>query len=118
LVTNLDGTIDTVAQINQLGGQIDFGNLIRVAETEGPAALMAYVRATVPANLMQSASTRALFKQLGISVEDYIKSGGEQVSAADAIEAKMTEAATATGKTTKTLGELGGIASKLSSEQV
>ena len=115
LVTNLDGTIDTVAQINQLGGQIDFGNLIRVAEQEGPDALMAYVRATVPANLMQSASTRALFKQLGISVEDYIKSGGEQVSAADAIEAKMTEAATATGKTTKTLGELGGIASKLSS---
>jgi hypothetical protein len=114
LVTNLDGTIDTVAQINQLGGQIDFGNLVRIAEQDGPAALMAYVRATVPANLMQSASTRSLFKQLGISVEDYIKSGGEQVSAADAIEAKMTEAATATGKTTNTLGALGAIASKTS----
>ena len=94
LVTNLDGTIDTVAQINQLGGQIDFGNLVRVAEQEGPDALMAYVRSTVPANLMQSASTRALFKQLGISVEDYLKSGNKQISAADQLEKRMTEAAT------------------------
>lgn len=114
LVTNLDGTIDTVAQINQLGGQIDFGNLIRVAEQEGPDALMAYVRATVPANLMQSASTRALFRQLGISVEDYIKSGGQQISAADQIQAKFTEAATETGKAAKALGSLGAGASKMS----
>lgn len=97
LVTNLDGTIDTVAQINQLGGQIDFGSLIRIAEQEGPDALMAYVRATVPEQLMQSASTRALFKQLGISVEDYLKSGTKQVSAADQIEKKFTEVGTAVG---------------------
>lgn len=115
LVTNLDGTIDTVAQLNQLGANIDFGSLVRIAEQDGPDALMAYVRATVPANMMQSASTRALFKQLGISVEDYIKSGGQQVSAADRIEKKMTEAATETGKTTKFLGELGAIVSKFSS---
>ncbi|MFN9898016.1 MAG: hypothetical protein ACK55Z_04300, partial [bacterium] len=93
LVTNLDGTIDTVAQLNQLGANIDFGNLTRIAETEGPDALMAYVRATVPANLMQSASTRALFKQLGISVEDYIKSGDAQQSAANQLERQMTDAA-------------------------
>lgn len=103
LVTNLDGTIDTVAQINQLGGQIDFGNLVRIAEQDGPDALMAYVRATVPSNLMQSASTRALFRQLGISVEDYLKSGNKQVSAADDMEAKMTEAAKETGAFTKGL---------------
>lgn len=114
LVTNLDGTIDTVAQLNQLGAGIDFGNLTRIAEQEGPDALMAYVRSTVPANLMQSASTRALFKQLGISVEDYIKSGGEQVSAADAIEAKMTEAAGKTSTATKFIAGLGSAASKLS----
>ncbi len=41
LVTNLDGTIDTVAQLNQLGAQVDFGTLVRVAEQEGPDALMA-----------------------------------------------------------------------------
>lgn len=101
LVTNLDGTIDTVAQINQLGGQIDFGNLIRVAEKEGPDALLAYVRRTVPEQLMQSASTRSLFKQLGISVEDYMKSGNKQTSAAAQIEAKMTDAATATDAAAK-----------------
>lgn len=103
LVTNLDGTIDTVAQMNQLGANIDFGNLVRIAETEGPDALMAYVRSTVPANMMQSASTRALFKQLGISVEDYMKSGQKQVSAADQLEAKMTEAATAASKEAEVL---------------
>jgi hypothetical protein len=113
LVTNLDGTIDTVAQINQLGGQIDFGNLVRIAEQEGPDALMAYVRATVPANLMQSASTRALFKQLGISVEDYIKLGGAQQSAANELEAKMTEAATKTSGATKFISGLGAAASKM-----
>jgi len=98
LVTNLDGTIDTVAQLNQLGAQLDFGTLIRVAEQEGPDALLAYVRRTVPEQLMQSASTRSLFKQLGISVEDYMKMGNKQASAAEDIEQQMTEAATATGK--------------------
>ena len=96
LVTNLDGTIDTVAQINQLGGSIDFSELVRISEQEGPAALLSYVRATVPANMMQSASTRALFKQLGISVEDYIKSGDAQQSAANQLERQMTDAATET----------------------
>lgn len=113
LVTNLDGTIDTVAQINQLGGSIDFGNLTRIAEQEGPDALMAYVRATVPEQLMQSASTRALFKQLGISVEDYLKSGQKQVSAADQLEAKMTEQASKTGTVTNTLGALGAMVSRI-----
>lgn len=100
LVTNLDGTIDTVAQLNQLGAQLDFGTLIRVAETEGPDALLAFVRKSVPENLMQSASTRALFSQLGISVEDYLKSGNKQVSAAESIEKQMTDAAKATSKLT------------------
>lgn len=106
LVTNLDGTIDTVAQLNQLGAQVDFGNLVRIAEQEGPDALMAYVRATVPEQLMQSASTRALFKQLGISVEDYMKSGNKQISAADQLEQRMTETATATGVVARTTGAL------------
>ena len=97
LVTNLDGTIDTVAQLNQLGANIDFGTLVRVAETEGPDALMRLVRASVPEQLMQSASTRALFKQLGISVEDYLKSGEKATSGADQIEKRMTEAAEKTG---------------------
>lgn len=93
LVTNLDGTIDTVAQLNQLGAQVDFGNLVRIAEQEGPEALLAYARATIPANLLQSTSTRALFKQLGISAEDFLKAGGRQKSAAESIEEQMSQAA-------------------------
>ncbi len=96
LVTNLDGTLDTVNQLNQLGAQLDFGTLIKTAEQDGPDALMAYVRRTIPEQMMQSASTRSLFKQLGISVEDYMKSGSKQVSAADQLEKRMTEAAKAT----------------------
>lgn len=103
LVTNLDGTIDTVAQLNQLGAQLDFGTLIKVAEQDGPDALLAYVRRTVPEQLMQSSSTRALFKQLGISVEDYMKAGAKQVSAADQIEKKFTETAVNAGGLAQTI---------------
>lgn len=107
LVTNLDGTIDTVAQLNQLGANVDFGNLIRVAEQEGPDALMAYARATIPANLLQSASTRSLFKQLGISAEDFLKAGGKQKSTADSIEEQMTGAAKKTNEFGATLLTVG-----------
>ncbi len=107
LVTNLDGTIDTVAQLNQLGAQVDFGTLVRVAEQEGPDALMAYARATIPANLLQSTSTRALFKQLGISAEDFLKAGGQQKSAAESIEEQMTEAAKKTNNFGATLVAIG-----------
>lgn len=103
LVTNLDGTIDTVAQLNQLGAQLDFGTLVRVAEQEGPDALMAYARATIPANLLQSTSTRALFKQLGISAEDFLKAGGQQKSAAESIEEQMSQAAEKTNNFGATL---------------
>lgn len=103
LVTNLDGTIDTVAQLNQIGANISFDELVRISEQEGPDALLAYVRASVPQYMMQNASTRALFKQLGISVEDYIKSGEKQQSAANQLEAQMTEAAKETSKFTKAI---------------
>lgn len=113
LVTNLDGTIDTVAQLNQLGAQVDFGTLIRVAEQEGPDALMAYARATIPANLLQSSSTRALFRQLGISAEDFLKAGGQQKSAAESIEEQMTQAAQKTNDFGATLLTIGSRAKEL-----
>jgi hypothetical protein len=113
LVTNLDGTIDTVAQLNQLGAQLDFGTLIKVAEQEGPDALLAYARATIPANLLQSTSTRALFKQLGISAEDFLKAGGQQKSAAESIEEQMTEAAKKTNSFGATLLTIGSRAKEI-----
>jgi hypothetical protein len=68
---------------------------------------MAYARATIPANLLQSTSTRALFKQLGISAEDFLKAGGQQKSAAESIEEQMTEAAKKTNSFGATLIAIG-----------
>lgn len=94
MVTNLDGTIDTVAQINQLGGQIDFGTLTTIAETQGPEAVLSYLQSTIPPNLFQSASTRALLTGLGVPIEDLMKrTGSVQETAANQIEKAMTEVA-------------------------
>lgn len=75
MVTNLDGTIDTVAQINQLGGQVDFGTLTQLAETGGPEEVLRYLQSTIPPALFQSASTRALLKGFNVPIEDLMKSG-------------------------------------------
>lgn len=106
MVTNLDGTIDTVAQLNQLGAQLDFGTLIRIAEQEGPEALLSYVRQVVPEQLMQSTSTRALFKQLGISVEDYIREGSKQTQTAAVLENRFSRLDDGVSKTAETLTTL------------
>lgn len=92
MVTNLDGTIDTIAQINQLGGQVDFGTLTRLNEFEGPQATLKYLQSTIPPALFQSASTRALLKGFGISVEDLMKTQeSTQASAANKIEQSLTK---------------------------
>lgn len=90
LVTNLDGTIDTVAQLNQLGAQVDFGELVRIAETEGPDALLRYVQSTVPQGLLQSTSFRALFEQLGISSETLLKANKAE-KAATSLQSQFSE---------------------------
>lgn len=92
LVTNLDGAIDTVAQLNQVGAGIDFGTLITLAETQGPEATLKYLQQTIPPNLFQSASTRALISKLGIPLEDLLKrQGSVQETAANKIEKAFTE---------------------------
>jgi hypothetical protein len=114
MVTNLDGTIDTIAQINQLGGQIDFGTLTRINEFQGPEATLKYLQATIPPALFQSASTRALLKGFGVPIEDLMKSANSaQASAADQIEQSMTESERATGVLTKALGFLGSVTSRV-----
>lgn len=96
LVTNLDSTIDTVAQLNQLGADIEFGTFMQKLEQEGPDAVLSYLRASVPAELFKSTSFRALFEQLGVSSEQLLRAGAVR-STADELEVKMTEAATSTG---------------------
>jgi hypothetical protein len=96
LITNLDGTIDTVAQLNQLGAQVDFGTLVRIAEQEGPDALLRYVQSTVPQGLLQSTSFRALFEQLGISSETLLKANKAEKTAAS-LQSSLSETAKEAG---------------------
>jgi len=107
MVTNLDGTIDTIAQLNQLGANIDFGSLVTMAETQGPEATLKYLQSTIPPSLFQSASTRALISKLGIPLEDLLKrQGSKQESAADRIEQAFSEVAAPAGAVATSLAKL------------
>lgn len=107
MVTNLDGTIDTIAQLNQLGAGIDFGQLVTLAETQGPEATLKYLQSTIPPNLFQSASTRALISKLGIPLTDLMKQQGSvQASAADKIEQAFTEVAQPASGAARSLADL------------
>jgi hypothetical protein len=107
MVTNLDGTIDTIAQLNQLGANIDFGSLVTMAETQGPEATLKYLQSTIPPSLFQSASTRALISKLGIPLEDLLKrQGSKQESAADRIEQAFSEVAKPASAAAESLSKL------------
>jgi hypothetical protein len=102
LVSSLDNVIDTVSQLNQLGAQVDFGTLVQKLEQEGPDAVLQYLSSTVPGDLFQSTSFRALFNQLGINSEQILRQ--QQVgSAAENIESQMTKAATSSTATAKAM---------------
>lgn len=99
MVTNLDGTLDTLNQLNQLGAQIDFGTLTQLNEFQGPEATLKYLQSTIPPALFQSASTRALLRGFGISTEDLMKrQGSVQDRTAASIEDSLTKIAEPAGK--------------------
>lgn len=107
MVTNLDGTLDTLNQVNQLGAQIDFGTLMRLNEFEGPQATLKYLQSTIPPSLFQSASTRALLKGFGISTEDLMKrQGSAQDKAAKTMEDAMTKMAEPMGALASLISDL------------
>jgi len=107
MVTNLDGTLDTLNQVNQLGAQIDFGTLMRLNEFEGPEATLKYLQSTIPPSLFQSASTRALLKGFGISTEDLMKrQGSAQEQAAKTMEDAMTKLAEPVGALSTVISNL------------
>lgn len=96
-VTNLEGGIDTIAQLNQLGANLDFGTLTQLAEFGSPDQIMAYVKSAVPTELLQGASGRALLGQLmpGIDAETLLKLE-KPASAMDEMEAAVTKATNGT----------------------
>lgn len=105
MVSNLEGTLDTINQLNMLGASIDFGSLVTALETQGPDAVLKYLTSSVPPSLFESTSFRALFNQLGISSETILRAG-KVGSTADAIEAQMTEMAEDTGAAANSLAVL------------
>lgn len=114
MVTNLDGTLDTLNQVNQLGAQIDFGTLTQLNETQGPEATLKYLQSTIPPSLFQSASTRALLKGFNISVEDLMKGQqSAQKSAADKIEEQLSKMEEPVGTIAKTMALLNSIIEKV-----
>jgi len=107
MVTNLDGTLDTLNQVNQLGAQIDFGTLMQLNETQGPEATLKYLQSTIPPSLFQSASTRALLRGFGIATEDLMKrQGSAQERAAKTMEDAMTKLAPVANAAATFLSEL------------
>jgi hypothetical protein len=90
VVTNLEGTLDTVNQLNQLGASIDFSTFVRISELEGPEAAFRYLDQNIPDALLKtSTSFRALTEQLpGVKVEDLLKQGG-----IDTFEERLAESA-------------------------
>ncbi len=107
MVSNLDGTLDTLNQVNQLGAQIDFGTLMQLNETQGPEATLKYLQSTIPPSLFQSASTRALLRGFGISTEDLMKrQGSAQEQAAKTMEDAMTKIAPVANAAATFLSEL------------
>ena len=107
MVNNLDGTLDTLNQVNQLGAQIDFGTLMRLNEFEGPEATLKYLQSTIPPSLFQSASTRAMLRNLGIPLEDLMKKqGSAQDQAAKTMEDAMTKLAEPVGVLSSLVSDL------------
>jgi len=96
-VTNLDGAIDTIAQLNQMGAQVDFGTLTQLAEFGTPEEVAKYIAATVPSDMMNSASMRSLFGQLmpGMDSETLLRMA-KTGSALDEMESKITDEAKGT----------------------
>jgi hypothetical protein len=92
-VTNLEGTLDTVNQLNQLGAKIDFEQFVRLSELGTPEETFRYLQSTIPAALLRtSTSFRALAEQIpGVKVEDLLRGGME--SSVKTLEQRLTELA-------------------------
>jgi hypothetical protein len=100
-VTNLDGGIDTIAQLNQLGATLDFGTLAQLTEFGTPDQVAAYIRSAIPTGMLDSASVRSLVGQLipGIDAETLLKMAKTGQSL-DELEARVSETANGTNSAT------------------
>lgn len=103
-VMNLDGAIDSISQLNQLGVQLDFGELTRLQEFD-PAKAIQYVADRISPEQLQSTSFRALLSSVpGINIEEVLKLKG--MEGLDKLEKDTTKQAEQTGNTAKVMASL------------
>lgn len=103
-VMNLDGAIDSISQLNQLGVQLDFGELTRLQEFD-PAKAIQYVADKISPEQLQSTSFRALLSSVpGINIEEVLKLKG--MEGLDKLEKDTTKQAEGAGKLDKTMASL------------
>lgn len=107
-VTNLDGQIDALAQLGQLGTEIDFEKLTMLQEFGAPGEAQKYVASLVKSEDLRSASYRALLGQIsGINVDDIIKVKG--AGNFDKLQEAVTKQADTTGDSNEKLTLFGQI---------
>lgn len=99
IVGNLEGTLDAVNQLNMLGAQINFEQLIRLSELGTPVETFQYLLRTIPADLLKSTTSfRLLAKAIpGLDPEALLRAQAGNVAAADSIERSLTEPQRAIG---------------------
>ena len=93
IVGNLEGTLDAVNQLNMLGAQINFEQLIRLSELGTPVETFQFLLRTIPADLLKSTTSfRLLAKAIpGLDPEALLRAQAGNVAAADSIERSLTE---------------------------
>lgn len=77
-VMNPEGLLDTVNQLNALGANIDFTELLRLQEFEGlnaPQKILEYLRSVTPTGQFSIGSFKGLFEQMGFKAEDVMRVG-------------------------------------------
>lgn len=90
-VMNVENTMDLVNQLNALGANIDFTELLRIAEFEGgdPRKMLEFLQRSIPTELLTNASTRALARGFQVPLEDILKVGKAETTVAE-IEARVS----------------------------
>jgi hypothetical protein len=80
-VTNLESTLDTINQLNQLGANIDFETFIRLSELGTPDETFKYLDQVIPDALLKtSTSFRALTETLsGVRAADLLRGRPERL---------------------------------------
>lgn len=105
-VTNLEGSIDAIAQLNQLGTNIDFGQLTMLMEFN-PAEAQKYIAANISKDQLQSSSFRALVQSLpGANIDTILALKGMDKLQSDLESAgtKQKESSGTTEMLTKAVG--------------